>query len=79
MYKITPVLTVFTSRSNSDSLVNKTSASLTCLKVVTTPNIDNGTDTDTDTDPGTGAAAVSRANTVAVALGALASAVFALL
>lgn len=77
MYKITPVLTVFTSSNNSNSLVNKTSASLTCLKVVTTANIDNGTDTDTDTD--TGAAAVSTANIVAVTLGALATAVFALL
>jgi hypothetical protein len=77
MYKITPVLTVFTSGNNSNSLVNETSASLTCLKVVTTPNIDNGTDADTDTD--TGAAALSPANMVVVTLGALATAVFALL
>ena len=79
MYKITPVLTVFTSSNNSKSLVNETSASLTCLKVVTTQNIDNGTDTDPDTNPGTGAAALSTASMAVVTLGALATAMFALL
>ncbi|KAL4916769.1 hypothetical protein BDW62DRAFT_100968 [Aspergillus aurantiobrunneus] len=35
MYKITPILTVFTSSNNINSLVNDTTSSLTCLKVVT--------------------------------------------
>ncbi|KAL4963714.1 uncharacterized protein BDV14DRAFT_201683 [Aspergillus stella-maris] len=76
MYKITPILTVFTSSNDSNSLVNSTTASLTCLKVVTdqgVTNVDNST-TDTDID----AAPLSTYNMAGVSIAALATAMFVL-
>ncbi|KAL4933188.1 uncharacterized protein BDV17DRAFT_104647 [Aspergillus undulatus] len=75
MYKITPILTVFTSSNDSNSLVNSTSASLTCLKVVTDQGVTN---VDNTTDTGTGAAPVSTYNMAGIGAAALATAMFVL-
>ncbi|KAL5051256.1 hypothetical protein BDW71DRAFT_170674 [Aspergillus fruticulosus] len=76
MYKITPILTVFTSNNSTNSLVNNTSASMTCLKVVSTRNVTNATDsTDTDVD----AAPLSTVNMAGVSVAGLATLMFVLL
>jgi hypothetical protein len=78
VYKITPVLTVFTSGSGNNSLVDETSAQLTCLKVVTTQNTDNAENA-TDTDGGDGAASLSTVNMLGVSAAALGAVMFSLL
>ncbi|KAL4973672.1 hypothetical protein BDW66DRAFT_153624 [Aspergillus desertorum] len=76
MYRITPILTVFTSNNSTNSPVNDTSASLTCLKGVSTKNVTNSTDpTDTDVN----AAPLSEVNTAGVSIAALAALMFAML
>ncbi|KAL4994629.1 hypothetical protein BDV10DRAFT_203611 [Aspergillus recurvatus] len=76
MYKITPILTVFTSNNSTNSLANNTSASMTCLKVVSTRNTTNTTDpTDTDVD----AAPLSAVNMAGVSVAGLATLMFVLL
>ncbi|RDW76892.1 uncharacterized protein DSM5745_06884 [Aspergillus mulundensis] len=76
MYKITPILTVFTSSNGSNSLVSNTSASLTCLKVVSTGNVTNATDPE-DTDEG--GAAMSAVNMAGATVAGLATLMFVLL
>ncbi|KAL2783731.1 hypothetical protein BJX66DRAFT_317969 [Aspergillus keveii] len=78
VYKITPVLTVFTSGSGNNSLVDETSAQLTCLKVVTTQNTDNAENA-TDTDGGDGAASLSTVNMLGVSAAVLGAVMFSLL
>ncbi|KAJ0421247.1 hypothetical protein BJY00DRAFT_300919 [Aspergillus carlsbadensis] len=80
VYKITPILTVFTSGSGSgnNSLVDETSAQLTCLKVVTTQNTENAENA-TDTDGGDGAASLSSVNIVGVTAAALGAVMVSLL
>ncbi|KAL3461193.1 hypothetical protein BJX64DRAFT_289569 [Aspergillus heterothallicus] len=73
VYKITPILTVFTSSSGNSSLVDDTSAQLTCLKVVTTQNTDNAEDTGED------AASLSTVNMFGVTAAAFMAAIFSLL
>ncbi|PTU25426.1 hypothetical protein P175DRAFT_0514151 [Aspergillus ochraceoroseus IBT 24754] len=70
VYKITPILTVFT--AGNGSLVNNTSAQLTCLKIVTTLN---------PNAPGVaqGAAPLSTSNLVGVSAAALATVMFTVL
>ncbi|CBF69438.1 predicted protein [Aspergillus nidulans FGSC A4] len=76
MYKITPILTVFTSDNSTNSPVNNTAASLTCLKVVGTQDVTNATDpTDTDVD----AAPLSAVNMVGASVAAIATLIFVLL
>ncbi|KAL4803346.1 hypothetical protein BDV18DRAFT_162911 [Aspergillus unguis] len=71
MYKITPILTVFT--GGDGGLVNDTSAYLTCLKVVTTKNTDNTTDTPVDAAP------LARGSMMGVSMAALATLMFVFL
>ncbi|CEL08523.1 hypothetical protein ASPCAL11672 [Aspergillus calidoustus] len=78
VYKITPILTVFTSGSGNNSLVDETSAQLTCLKVVTTQNTENAENA-TDADGGEDAASLSRVNVLGVTAAALGAAIFSLL
>jgi hypothetical protein len=78
VYKITPILTVFTFGDGNNSLVDETSAQLTCLKVVTTQNTENAENA-TDTDGGDGAASLSTVNMLGVSAAALGAVMFSLL
>lgn len=66
MYKITPVLTVFFAGGGNRHLVNRTTAQLTCLKVVTEEHPDDAGNGSKDAAPplivnllGVGVAAVA--------------------
>jgi hypothetical protein len=78
VYKITPILTVFTSGNGNNSLVDDTSAQLSCLKVVTTQNTENAENA-TDTDDGDDAASLSSVNMLGVTAAALGAIMFSLL